>query len=84
MDDLTHHGAPVFLLPEDSFYALQELRNQMFLMAAAVFVSTQEEERIPLRLPRSMLAQCFQVFASQLSDALDEVQPLAGRAPRMH
>jgi hypothetical protein len=84
MDDLTHHRASVFLLPEESFYSLQELCDQMFLMAAAIFVSTLEEEKVPLRLPRSMLAQCFQIFASQLADALDEAQQLDHPVQRMH
>jgi hypothetical protein len=81
MDHLTHPGAHVYLLPEESFYSLQELRNLIFLMASMIFVSTMEEERVPLKMPRSMLAQCFQIFATQLTDALDTSQKMVQMDP---
>jgi hypothetical protein len=84
MDNLPHTGANVFLLPEDSFQSMQELRDQMFLMVTMIFASTLEEEKVPLQLSRSMLAQCFQIFASQLADALDDAQRLTTPASRMH
>jgi hypothetical protein len=87
MDDITHSDAPVFLLPESSFHSLQELRSQMFLMASTIFAATVEEEKIPLHIPRSLLAQCFQLFATQLTDALDASQRviLANHSmPRTH
>jgi hypothetical protein len=84
MDDVTHTDAVVFLLPEENFEALQEIRNQMYLIAMTIFVATREEEKIPLQLPRSMLARCFQIFASQITDALDDLQQLETRPPRTH
>ena len=74
MDNPTHPGAHVYLLPEDSFLSLQELRNLIFLMASTTYASTKEEEQILLEIPRSSLAQCLQMFAVQLTDALDTSQ----------
>ena len=74
MDQVTHHGAHVYLLPEESFYSLQELRNLIFLMASTTYASTKEEEKVLLQVPRSSLAQCLQMFAVQLTDALDTSQ----------
>jgi hypothetical protein len=76
MDHPTHPGAHVYLLPEDSFHSLQELRNLMFLMASTTYASTKEEERVLLQMPRSSLAQCFQMVATQLTDALDASQKM--------
>jgi hypothetical protein len=81
MDPSTHTDAYVFLLPEESFQALQEVRNLMFLMASMIFASTKEEEQIPLKIPRSLLAQCFQIFATQLADALDSSQKMVPMDP---
>jgi hypothetical protein len=79
MNDSTHTGAHVYLLPESSFEALQEARNLMFLMTSMIFASTREEEKIPLQIPRSLLAQCFQILATQLADALDSSQKMVQR-----
>jgi hypothetical protein len=73
MSHSTHNDAPVFLLPETSFQSLHELRNLMFLIASIIFVATKEES-IALQIPRSLLAQCFQLFARQLADNLDAAQ----------
>ena len=79
MNDSTHTDAYVFLLPENSYESLQEARNLMFLMASVIFASTKEEEKIPLQIPRSLLAQCFQILATQLADALDSSQKMIQR-----
>jgi hypothetical protein len=79
MSDSTHIDAYVFLLPENSYESLQEARNLMFLMASVIFASTTEEEKIPLQISRSLLAQCFQILATQLADALDSSQKLIQR-----
>jgi hypothetical protein len=79
MNDSTHIDAYVFLLPENSYESLQEARNLMFLMASMIFASTTEEEKIPLQIPRSLLAQCFQILATQLADALDSSQKMIQR-----
>jgi hypothetical protein len=79
MNDSTHTNAYVFLLPENSYESLQEARNLMFLMASVIFASTTEEEKIPLQIPRSLLAQCFQILATQLADALDTSQKMIQR-----
>jgi hypothetical protein len=79
MNDSTHTDAYAFLLPENSYESLQEARNLMFLMASVIFASTTEEEKIPLQIPRSLLAQCFQIPATQLADALDSSQKMIQR-----
>jgi hypothetical protein len=87
MNDSTHTDAPVFLLPDNSYRTLQEIRNLMFLMASMIFASTKEEEQIPLQIPRSLLAQTFQVFATQLADALDTTRRVVlthNNVPRTH
>jgi hypothetical protein len=76
MNPSTHTDAPVFLLPDNSYQALQEVRNLMFLMSSMIFAATKDEEQIPLQIPRSLLAQCFQIFATQLADALDSSQKM--------
>jgi hypothetical protein len=87
MNDSTHNDAYVFLLPDKSYQALQEVRNLLFLMSSMIFASTMEEEKIPLQLPRSLLAQCFQVLATQLADAVDSAQkmvPMGNTLQRKH
>jgi hypothetical protein len=87
MNDSTHNDAYVFLLPDKSYQALQEVRNLLFLMSSMIFASTMEEEKIPLQLPRSLLAQCFQVLATQLADAVDSAQkmvPMGHTSQRKH
>jgi hypothetical protein len=81
MNPSTHTDAYVFLLPENSYEALQEVRNLMFLMSSVIFASTKEEEKISLQIPRSLLAQCFQIFATQLADALDSSQKMVPMDP---
>jgi hypothetical protein len=81
MNDSTHTDVCVFLLPENSYEALQEVRNLMFLMSSVIFASTKEEEKISLQIPRSLLAQCFQIFATQLADALDSSQKMVPMDP---
>jgi hypothetical protein len=83
----THTDAPVFLLPDNSYRTLQEVRNVMFLMASMIFAATKEEEQIPLQIPRSLLAQCFQQFATQLADSLDATRSVVlthNNLPRTH
>jgi hypothetical protein len=74
MNDSTHNDACVFLLPENSFHSLSDLRDLMFLMSSITYAATEEEEKILLHLSRSSLAQCFQMLATQLADALDATQ----------
>jgi hypothetical protein len=87
MNPSTHTDAPVFLLPDNSYQTLQEVRNLMFLMASMIFAATKEEEQIPLQIPRSLLAQCFQLLATQLADALDTTRSVVltnNNLPRTH
>jgi hypothetical protein len=84
MNDSTHtNAALVYALPEESFQTLQEARNLMFLMASMIFASTMEEEKIPLQIPRSLLAQCLQMLATQLADALDASQKMIKMDPNV-
>jgi hypothetical protein len=76
MNDSTHaNAALVYALPEESFHTLQEMRNLLFLMASTTYASTMEEEKILLHLPRSSLAQCFEIFATQLADVVNAIKP---------
>jgi hypothetical protein len=61
------HG---YLLPEEGFEKLEQIRNQLFLMASVIFAVTQAEEQEPLEIQRSMLGQCFDSFGLQLNDVL--------------
>jgi hypothetical protein len=61
------HG---YLLREESFDKLKQIRNQLFLMAGVVLAATQAEEDQPLELQRSMLGQCFEAFGLQLDEVL--------------
>jgi hypothetical protein len=74
MNDSTHNDACVFLLPENSFHSLSDLRDLMFLMSSITYAATEEEEKILLHLSRSSLAQCFHVLAMQRADALEATQ----------
>jgi hypothetical protein len=76
MNDSTHHDACVFLLPDNSFQSLQEVRSLLLLMASMIFASTREEEGIPLQIQRSLLAQCLRMLATQLADAVDSAQKM--------
>jgi hypothetical protein len=87
MNDPTPLPAPAYVLSEDSFQSLQELSGQMFLIASMVFAATGEEEKILLRLPRSLLGQCLQGFANQLAEALESSRKaihLHARPARTH
>lgn len=61
------HG---YLLREESFGKLEQIRNQLFLMANVILAATQEEEDEPLELQRSMLGQCFEAFGLQIDEVL--------------
>jgi hypothetical protein len=75
MNDSTHaNAAPVYALPEESYRTLQELRDLLFLLTLTTHASTVQEEAMPLRIPRSMLTQCFQIVGTQLADVLDAVK----------
>jgi hypothetical protein len=61
------HG---YLLPEEGFEKLEQIRNQLFLMANVTFAATQAEEDEPLEIQRSMLGQCFESLGLQLNEVL--------------
>lgn len=61
------HG---YLLREESFGKLEQIRNQLFLMANVIFAATQTEEDEPLELQRSMLGQCFEAFGLQVDEVI--------------
>jgi hypothetical protein len=75
MNDSTHaNAALVYALPEESYRTLQELRDLLFLLTLTTHASTVQEETMHLRIPRSMLTQCFQIVGTQLADVLDAVK----------
>ena len=65
------HG---YLLLEEGHTKLQEIRDQLFLLASVTFAATLEEEHAPLEVRRSMLGQCFENFGLQIDDVLDGVK----------
>jgi hypothetical protein len=73
------HG---YLLREESFDKLKQLRNQLFLMAGVVLAATQAEEDQPLELQRSMLGQCFEAFGLQLDEVLTTTEWMSSKGLR--
>jgi hypothetical protein len=87
MNNPTPIPVPAYVLSEESYQSLQELSGRMFLIASMVLVSTTEEEKILLRLPRALLGQCLQGFANQLAEALEgahQAIPMNTRMQHMH
>jgi hypothetical protein len=70
------HG---YLLREESFERLQQIRNQLLLMAGVIIAATQAEEDEPLELQRSMLGQCFESFGMQLDEVLAATKWAGGK-----
>ena len=75
------HG---YLLREESFDKLKQIRNQLFLMAGVVIAATQAEEDHPLELQRSMLGQCFEAFGLQLDEVLTTTEWMSSKGLRTH
>jgi hypothetical protein len=78
------HG---YLLREESFDKLQQIRNQLFLMAGVIFAATQAEEQEPLEIQRSRLGQCFESFGLQIDEVLSTsswMSPRIFQTPQQH
>jgi len=73
------HG---YLLREESVEKLEQIRDQLLLMARMVFAATQAEESEPLEIQRSMLGQCFENFGLQLDELLSTMEWASLRMPR--
>ena len=73
------HG---YLLREESVEKLEQIRDQLLLMARMVFAATQAEESEPLEIQRSMLGQCFETFGLQLDDVLSTMEWMSQRMAR--
>jgi hypothetical protein len=76
MDDLSNAVSRTYgyLLLEEGHTKLQEIRDQLFLLASVTFASTLEEENAALEVRRSMLGQCFENFGLQIDEVLDGVK----------
>ena len=61
------HG---YLLQEENFEKLEQIRNQLFLMASVTLAPTQAEENEPPHIQRFIMGQCFERFALQLDEVL--------------
>jgi hypothetical protein len=59
-------SAPAYRLSEDAHLRLQNLRDQLFLMALLAFATTTEEEESPLEVRRGMLGTCFEQVAMEM------------------
>lgn len=59
-----------YLLPEEGFAKLEQIRDQLLLMGSLVIAVTLAEEDTPLELRRSMLGQCFENFGLQVDEVL--------------
>jgi hypothetical protein len=80
-------STPGYLLSEESHSKLQKIRNHWLLMAEMSYASTLDEERVVLQIPRSVLAECFEQAAEQLSEVLAATQSYrdaSGDAARKH
>ena len=73
------HG---YLLREENVEKLEQIRDQLLLMARMVFAATQAEESEPLEIQRSMLGQCFETFGLQLDDVLSTMEWMSQRMSR--
>ena len=73
------HG---YLLREENVEKLEQIRDQLLLMARMVFAATQAEESEPLEIQRSMLGQCFENFGLQLDELLSTMEWASLRMPR--
>lgn len=71
------HG---YLLREESFDKLQQMRDQLFLLATLSVASTRAEEDEPLELRRSMLARCFESVGLQLDEVVKEAKWLRSKS----
>lgn len=76
MDDLSNTASRAYgyLLLEEGHTKLQEIRDQLFLLASVTFAATMEEENAALEVRRSMLGQCFENFGLQIDEVLDGVK----------
>jgi len=73
-----------YLLREENFEKLEQIRDQLLLMARMTFAATQAEEQEPLEIQRSMLGQCFESFGLQLDDVLSATGWMNLRISRAH
>ena len=80
MTKLQHAALPPhgFLLSEDGREQLEQMRDQLFLMAGFVFATTLEEEHAPMEIKRSMLGQLFESFGLRIDEVLTTLE-WAGR-----
>jgi hypothetical protein len=77
MKNIDNAPARVFgyLLQEEQFHVLENMRDQILLMAMLSFALTrQQEETAPMELKPSMLGQCFETFDLQLDEVLYAVE----------
>jgi hypothetical protein len=65
-DEVPVLSAPAYRLSEDAHLRLQNLRDQLFLMALLAFATTTEEEEAPLEVQRGMLGKCFEQAALEI------------------
>lgn len=75
----TLHG---YLLPEEGREQMEQLRNQLFLMASVVFASTLEEEQELLQIRRSMLGQLLESYGLRIDEVLTLLQWVGGCLPK--
>jgi len=74
------HG---YLLREESFEKLEQIRNQLFLMAITTIAATQAEEQEPLEIHRSVLGQSFESVALELDGVLSATEWTSSRISRV-
>lgn len=89
MDDASHDTprGPGYSLSEESHAKLQEIRDQLFLLASVTFAATLEEDNTSLELRPSMLGQCFENFGLQIDEVLDTIlrpERKHGSIPRLY
>ncbi|GLQ50945.1 XAC0095 family protein [Dyella flava] len=78
MAEMTHG----YLLSEENFQKLEQIRNQLFLMAITTIAATQAEEQEPLEIHRSVLGQSFESVALELDSVLSATEWTGSRMSR--
>jgi hypothetical protein len=63
--------SPGYLLPEEAYVQLEQLRDELLLMSHMVTAVTQEEEDKPMEIRRSMLGQLLENYGFRIDQVLD-------------
>ncbi|GLQ98574.1 XAC0095 family protein [Dyella mobilis] len=63
-----------YVLHEEQYRKLEQLRDQLFLMAKVIYASTEEEEDVLLEVRRSNLGQLLEDFGLRVDEVVTALQ----------